>query len=277
MDSDRNTYHHSDAYDYAYSHGDTHGDADSDPNAHPDVYALRVGYRSSVGVDQAPLRIRNHAVAVDVADNDAYSNGDSYGHADDDTNGHTDSDDHATTDADAAADTDTDSRPDEHAEIHASPDTDTDKDPETDCDAMKRTTVRMKIQMRGLYAAVIATTAAAGALMFSGIALSAEQVSGSGEYIPLSLFMWVVSPLATATAACAVSCWWLMKQLMAVMRESRKNEVDAAREVADTVREVMPLTEKLTELLPSMQDLVKALMQIVTMWHQRGNESGGPR
>ena len=230
-----------------------------------------------MGVDQAPLRIRNHAVAGDMADHDAHGDGDSYGHADDDTNGHTDSDDHATTDADAAADTDTDSRPDEHAEIHASPDTDTDKDPETDSDTMKRTTVRMKIQTRGLYAVVIATTAAAGALMFSGIALSAEQVSGSVEYIPLSLFMWVVGPLATATAACAGSCWWLLKQLMAVMKESRKNEVDAAREVADTVREVMPLTEKLTELLPSMQDLVKALMQIVTMWHQRGNESGGPR
>lgn len=215
-------------------------------------------------------------MAGDMADDDSYPDDDADRHLHTDADGDRNADNDPAADKDSLPDEDADYRPDKYAEIHTATDENTDEDTEADCDAMKRTTVRMKIQARGLYAAAIVTTAAAGALMFSGIALSAEQVSGNGEYIPLSLFMWVVGPLSAATAACAGSCWWLLKQLMAIMKESRKNEVDAAREVADTVREVMPLTEKLTELLPSMQELVRALMQIVSMW-RGSNASGSPR
>lgn len=128
----------------------------------------------------------------------------------------------------------------------------------------------------------IATTIASLLMMLAAAPLFAQQGQDwPGERIPLSAVAWALSCMGVAVLGEAGAIWWLIKQFLkaqdatrkreeCLTAEAREAEARYAQEISDTIREVMPLTIKLTDYIPVQQKLTQALMDLASAlsWQQ---------
>lgn len=123
-------------------------------------------------------------------------------------------------------------------------------------------------------AAIMPTVAAVIMVLVGGTIFAQQPAEGiTGETISISAVTRAFTAMSGAVVACAVGCWWLLKKLISVVEHAKEREecliAEAkaaeqrhAQEISDTIREVMPLTIKLTEFIPTQQKLTQAVMEL---------------
>ena len=222
------------------------------------------------------------AICVEYTNSDThcytYTGPDTYSNRHQDPNPDPNADDHAYSNCDK------DPTADLHSEGYQN--ADTDDHGYTIRNDMKMTDVMDR--RRIVLAAMMPTIAAAILILAAGALFAQSPQDWPGERIPLSAVAWALTGMAIAVVAEAGGCWWLLRQYVATLDRAKEREEqlvgemkDAeqrhAQEISDTIREVMPLTIKLTEFIPTQQKLIQSIADLVQELGKRRQEGEGRR
>lgn len=222
------------------------------------------------------------AICVEYTDSDTdcytYAESDTYSNRHHDPNPNANADDHTYSNCNKD--------PTTHVYSEGYQNADTDNHSYTIRNDMKMTDVMDSRRM--VLAAMMPTIAAVILILAAGALFAQSPQDWPGERIPLSAVAWALTGMAIAVVAEAGGCWWLLRQYVATLDRAKEREEqlveklkDAeqrhAQEISDTIREVMPLTIKLTEFIPTQQKLIQSIADLVQELGKRRQEGEGRR